>query len=117
MEGEGLTTTKAEDRAKKLEKENQRFDLALKDVDEGSAKHAELLQLHKDRIAKINKEDKEGSGKGARSLPVDIRALADEEARLQQVRAQIEQVRKSGLTKPDMTDGEKAADCSPRQRG
>jgi hypothetical protein len=110
MEGEGLTTTKAEDRAKKLEKENQRFALALRDVEEGSAKHAELLQRHKDRIAKINKEDKEGSGKGARSLPVDIRALADEEARLQQVRAQIEQVRKSGLAKPDMTDGEKAAE-------
>jgi len=111
MEGEGLTTTKAEDRAKKLEKENQRFALALRDVEEGSAKHAELLQRHKDRIAKINKEGKEGGGKGgARSLPVASSALADEEARLQQVRAQIEQVRKSGLAKPDMTDGEKAAE-------
>lgn len=110
MDGEGgLTTTKAEDRAKKLEKENKQFQLAIKDYQVGSKEYEAAVKKHKDRIDYINKEDKNGGGAG-RALPAEAKAIADLVAQQRVVKSEIAQLEQSGLKRQNQTEGEKLAE-------
>ncbi len=105
MEGEGgLTTTKAEDRAKKLEKENEQFQLAIKDYQVGSKEYEDAVKTHKARIAFINKEDK-----GGNNLSSEARLVAAEAAKLKQAEQELATLLAEGQKKAPLMDGEKAA--------